>query len=208
MKIKCCDLFFASGSAADPHLLCLHIHRRSDGRHHHPGSNPHHHLLHGGHQTQLLWGLLVHASPLHRLFRRSGYSRNRVCDCTYLLLFFWWNASCCCCFWRQVWAFISSSEASWGGRPICHNTTSLCVTIAPMTGGKSPSVPTLDLLEDLPRFVLFCYIVSPTVVKELTLRLWFLFFRHGIGSSARWLFMLLSVCFVWYDMRRKSSTGR
>lgn len=66
------------GSSADSHLLRLHHHRRSDGSRHHSGSHPHHHLLHGGDQTQLLRGLLVHASSVHHLLRRSGLPRSRV----------------------------------------------------------------------------------------------------------------------------------
>lgn len=70
----CCS----TGSAADSDLLCLHHHRRPDGRRHHPVPHPHRHVIHGGDQTQLFRGLLVHPPPLHHFLRRPRLPRSWV----------------------------------------------------------------------------------------------------------------------------------
>lgn len=63
---------------AEPNNYHVHHHRWTDGRGHHAGPHPHHYLIHGGNPQILLWGLLVHPSPLHHLLHRPGLPRLRV----------------------------------------------------------------------------------------------------------------------------------
>lgn len=62
-------------AVAEPDHHHVHHHRWTDRRGHHTGPHPYHHLVHGGDPQVLLWGLLVHPSPLHHLLHWPGLPR-------------------------------------------------------------------------------------------------------------------------------------
>lgn len=180
-----------SGSATDSDLLRLHHHRRSHGRHHHPGPHPHHHLLHGGHQTQLLWGLLVHPSPLHHLLRRTRLPRSRVRVFFFFFVSLRWGCGCCCHCNSVLHVCVSSVDALWGvNRKQIPRITPPFVKTTLKTGDGSLSVQSLSLQEGSHRFVLFsfmscnCYSTvktSPVNCQKFNLNFACFIFRPGCG---------------------------
>lgn len=132
----------ASGSSAGSHLLRLHHHRWPDRRHHHFVSHSDHHLLHGGHQTQLLRSLLVHASPLHHFLRRSCLSRSRVRRAAFSFLFSCWKVVVFLFLCRKVWpvCLISRRIVRSQNTTVPPHNTTFCKD-RPEDWGRTPECP-------------------------------------------------------------------
>lgn len=78
------EKFLNAAIFAEPHHRHVHHHRGADGRGHHAGAHPHHHLIHGGHPPLLLRGVLVHPPPLRYLLHWTRAPRFWVSGLTAL----------------------------------------------------------------------------------------------------------------------------